>query len=310
MAREPTHGARESTQRASEDAGLRLGVAGQLDFRWAAADVTEAAEEARRRHDLSPIAAVALGRALAGAALLQALATRACRRVTLTVAGDGPLGKVIAEADGEGNLRGLVGDPSVELEAEPGDRLPIAAAVGKGTLRVLREHGDGTLGESQVELTTSEIGLDLAHYLEQSEQTGSAVLVGVLLGPEGVRSAGGLVVELIPGASESAIARLEANLAAIGSVSRALAADGVDGLVLRALADLELEVRAHWPLRFRCSCDRTVLLARLTTLSGEDLSTVTAGDGSVEAVCAFCEERYLYSPAELVAARAEAHADG
>jgi len=290
-------------RRPQEDAGLRLGVAGQFDFRWAAADVTEAAEEARRRHDLFPIAAVALGRALAGAALLHALATRSCRRVTLTVVGDGPLGKVIAEADANGHLRGLVDNPSVDLPADEAGNLPIAAAVGKGILRVLREYADGSLGESQVELTTSEIGLDLAHYLEQSEQTGSAVLVGVLLGPEGVRSAGGIVVELIPAASDEAIARLERNLSAIDSVSRVLAADGVDGLVLRALADLELEVRAHWPLRFRCSCDREALLARLSTLSGDDLSTVAADDGTVEAVCAFCGARYLYTPAELAGAR-------
>jgi molecular chaperone Hsp33 len=285
------------------DTGLRLGVAGELDFRWAAADVTEAAEEARRRHDLSPIAAVALGRALAGAALLQSLATRSCRRVSLTVAGDGPLGRIVAEADSHGNLRGMVSDPSVDLPAEPDGSLPIARGVGRGTLRVVRENGDGTLAESQVELATGEIGLDLAHYLEQSEQTGSAVVIGVLLGPEGVRSAGGIVIETIPAATDAAIATLETNLAALGSVSRTLAADGVDGLVLRALADLPVEVRAHWPLRFRCSCSRAALLARLSTLGADDLSTVAADDGSVEAVCAFCSARYLFSPEELAAAR-------
>jgi molecular chaperone Hsp33 len=298
----PPPGASEAAGAAS-DRGLRLGVAGRLDFRWAAADVTEAAEEARRRHDLSPIATVALGRALAGAALLQALATRACRRVTLTVAGDGPLGRIVAEADAEGNLRGLVTHGNIEIEGSADGGLRIAHGVGKGSLRVLREHGDGSLSESQVELTTREIGLDLAHYLEQSEQTGSAVLVGVLLGPEGVRSAGGIVVELIPAASDAAIAQLEANLATIDSVSRTLAADGVDGLVLRALAELPVEVRAYWPLRFRCSCDRATLLSRLSTLGADDLSTVTASDGTVEAVCAFCSAHYRFEPEELAAAR-------
>lgn len=289
--------------RPAENAGLRLGVAGSLDLRWAAVDLTEVAEEARRRHDLSPVATVALGRALAGAALLQALATRSCRRVTLTVAGDGPLGRVVAEANLDGDLRGMVGDAAVDLPAEEGGRLPIAAAVGKGTLRVVREHGDGSLSESQVELVTGEIGLDLAHYLEQSEQTGSAVLIGVLLGPEGVRSAGGIVVELIPGASDEAIARLEANLAGIDSVSRLLGSEGVDGLVLRVLADLELEVRVHGPLRFRCSCERAALLARLAVLPVEELATIEADDGTVEAVCAFCAARYLYTAEELASAR-------
>jgi molecular chaperone Hsp33 len=275
------------------------GLAGGIDARWAAVDVAAAAEEARRRHDLAPIAATALGRALAGAALLRALATRACPRLTLTVDGDGPLGRVVAEADASGNLRGMVGDPHVDLPAREDGRLPIGQAVGRGRLRVLRELGDGTLAESQVALVTGEIGLDLAHFLEQSEQTGSAVLVGVLLGPEGVRTAGGAIVELLPGAAEPAVQRLEANLARLDSVSRSLARGGPDALAAAILDGLPSEVRERSGVRFRCRCSREALGERLAALPAEDRAEVMGAGGVVEAQCAFCGVRYLFAPEEL-----------
>jgi molecular chaperone Hsp33 len=283
---------------------LELGVAGLdggIDARWAAVDVAAAAEEARRRHDLSPIAATALGRALAGAALLRALATRACPRLTLTVDGDGPLGRVVAEADAAGNLRGLVGDPHVDLPPREDGRLPIGVAVGRGRLRVLRELPDGTLAESRVELATGEIGLDLAHFLEQSEQTRSAVLVGVLLGPEGVRSAGGALVELLPGAGERAVRRLEENVGRLGSVSRALAAGGAEALAAMVLDGLPAELRERSGVRFRCLCNRETLGTRLAALSAEDRAELAGSGGVVEAQCAFCGVRYLFAPEELAA---------
>ena len=213
---------------------LEYGVAGEVSLRWAAVDLTPVVEEARQRHDLSPIAAVALGRAMAGATLLLRLSARASRRLTLTVSGDGPIGKIVAEVDSEGNLRGLVGEPQVALPEPPegpsGERkagLRIAEAVGRGILRVRRELVDGSSYESQVALESGEIGLDLAHFLEQSEQTQSVVLVGVLEGPEGVRAAGGMIVEVMPGAREDAVEQLEENLARIGGVSRTIGRGGL-----------------------------------------------------------------------------------
>ena len=127
---------------------LVLGVAADRNLRWAAVELTAATEEARRRHDLSPIAAAALGRAFAGAVLLQRLSARSCRKLTLTVVGDGPLVRVIAEADDAGNVRGLVGNPAAEVAPGPGGKLAIGAALGKGSLKVHRELADGTvLGE-------------------------------------------------------------------------------------------------------------------------------------------------------------------
>ncbi|MCM2269313.1 MAG: Hsp33 family molecular chaperone HslO [Thermoanaerobaculia bacterium] len=284
---------------ASAAGELRLGVAGQLDLRWAVVDLGAAVEEARRRHDLSPIAATALGRALAGAALLRALATRSCRRLSLTVAGDGPLGNLVAEADAAGSVRGFVGAPRVELPARADGRLPIGEAVGRGTLRVRRELADGSHGDSQVALVNGEIGLDLAHYLEQSEQVQSAVSVGVLAGPEGVRAAGGFLVEVIPAASSELVRQVEQRLGELGSVSRRLADGGIDSVVAALFGDTPHEARESLAVRFRCSCSRAELLPRLAALPVEDRAEIVERDGSITAQCAYCSTVYVYAASEL-----------
>ncbi|MEO8277612.1 MAG: Hsp33 family molecular chaperone HslO [Thermoanaerobaculia bacterium] len=288
-----------TTSSSNGAAALEYGVAGEVSLRWAVVDLTAVVEEARRRHDLSPIAAVALGRAMAGATLLLRLSARASRRLTLTVTGDGPIGKIVAEADSEGNLRGLVGDPQVDLPVDDRGGLRIAAAVGKGILRVRRELLDGSSYESQVALESGEIGLDLAHFLEQSEQTQSAVMVGVLEGPEGVRAAGGMVVEVMPGARPDAVELLEENLARTGGVSRTLGRGGLAELRNGVLAGLDVEVIDRRGVRFQCSCSRDGLLATLVGLPSGDLDSIRDDSGQVEAQCSFCGERYVYAAGEL-----------
>ena len=140
---------------------------------------------------------------------------------------------------------------------------------------------DGTSYDSQVELRTGEIGLDLAHFLEQSEQTPSAAMVGVLEGPEGVRAAGGMIVELMPDADAGTVERLESNLETLDGVSRWLEAGGTEALVGAVLAGLDREVVETAEVRFRCRCNRQSLLDRLLALSAEDRAEVADEDGKV-----------------------------
>lgn len=272
------------------------GLAALGDVRWAVADLGGVVEEARRRHDLSPVAASALGRTMTGAALLMFLSTKAWERMTVEVRGDGPLGKVTAEIDAAGNLRGLVGEARVEALA--GEHLSIAAAVGKGLLRVRRESARGG-HESQVELSTGEIGLDIAHYLEQSEQTSSAVLLGVLARQDGVAAAGGMIVELMPAAREEHVAVLERNIAALAGVSGLIEADGPAGLVEAVLAGLDREVLGEQELRFRCRCRREELRGRLVALPEEDRASLADDEGRLVAECAYCATRYVFLTSEL-----------
>ncbi|HRU10157.1 MAG TPA: Hsp33 family molecular chaperone HslO [Thermoanaerobaculia bacterium] len=273
------------------------GLAGRGDVRWAVADLRGVVEEARVRHDLSPVAAAALGRALAGAALLMFLSTRAWARLVLEVRGDGPLGTVVAEIDDAGNLRGFVGNPRVETAA--GEGLGIAAAIGRGVLKVRRESPRWGSFESQVELVTGEIGLDLAHYLEQSEQTRSAVLLGVLARPEGVAAAGGMLVELLPDAREEAIAPLERNLQGLDGVSRRLEQGGLPALAEAVLAGLDHDELGRQPLRFGCRCHRDELLGKLRLLPPGDRDELVAASGEIVAECAFCGQLYRFAATEL-----------
>ncbi len=286
---------------AAQPGPLLLGLAAGGRLRWAAVELTAAVEEARRRHDLSPIAAVALGRALAGAALLQRLSARSCRKLVLTLVGDGPLGRVHAEADAVGNLRGLVGEPHVDSVDEAGGKLRIGRALGNGTLRVARERVDGTLWESRVALVSGEVGLDLAHFLDQSEQIRSAVLVGVLEGPDGVRAAGGMIIEALPGAPDATIDQVVSNVEAIPSVSRLLAGHTLEPLLDAVLAGFDRSTVEASSVRFCCSCRRDTLLPHLSTLDPEDRDELVDELGRIVAECAFCGARYAYSSGELEA---------
>jgi molecular chaperone Hsp33 len=278
---------------------LELGMAGNGAFRWAVADITNVMEELRDRFDLWPVPAAALGRCLAGAALLQRMSTKSPSRLMLEVRGDGPLLRVLAEADDAGNLRGIVGDPRVQVPDWPGGKLGVGRAVGKGYLRVLREYEGGNSYQSQVELVSGEIGEDVAYYLSQSEQTRSAVLLGVLGKPSGVVAAGGMLVEVLPGAPEETVARLESNIAGIRGVSHLLEEGGAPHVVEQVLAGLDRETKEVRPLRYRCRCSRERLREHLVLLSAEDRDYLREEDGSIKADCAFCATQYLFTPEEL-----------
>ena len=279
---------------------LELGLAGDGAFRWAVVDIKDVVAEARERFDLWPVPTAALGRCLAGAALLQRLATKTPSRLMLEVRGDGPILRVLAEADEDGNLRGMVGDPQVQVPDWPDSKLGVGRAVGKGYLKVMRAFEDRPSYQSQVELVSGEIGQDLAHYLEQSEQIQSAVLLGVLNRPDGlVASAGGMVVEALPGASEEALGRLESNLASFRGISEILEAEGAEGVVSRVLGGLDPQGIETRELRYRCRCSRERFLHQLVLLSAADLEYLRQ-EPVLKADCHFCGAHYEFTPDELL----------
>lgn len=277
---------------------LRMGMAAAGGLRWAVAEVTDIVETARERLDLSPVAAAAMGRGMAGAALLLRLAEKTPSRLVVEIRGDGPIRRVVAECDDRGNLRGMVGAPRVDVPHRPDGKLAVGAAVGSGLLRVHRELPGGSY-DSQVELVSGEIGDDVAHYLAQSEQTRSAVLLGVLGRPTGVAAAGGLIVEVVPGAGDEGIDRLEANLARIAGVSHLVDEGGADHVLATVLAGLDPQPLEERPLYYRCRCDRDRLRRHLERLSADDLDSLREETGTLEAECVFCGEMYRFGREEL-----------
>jgi molecular chaperone Hsp33 len=279
---------------------LELGLAGGGYLRWAVADLTDVVQEARDRHDMGPVATAALGRCMAGAALLLRLAAKTPTRLSIEVRGDGPILRVLAEADQEGNLRGLVGHPQVDVPHWSNHKLAVGRAVGKGHLWVRREFSRGGGYQSQVELVNGEIGEDLAHYLQQSEQTSSAVLLGVLGKPSGVAAAGGMIVEVLPGAPEAAIDQLEQNIFRIHGISELLEAGGLPHVKEMVLSGMDHEVKEVRPLQYRCRCSRERLLQHLVLLSADDRDYLRREDGTIDADCVFCGTHYVFTPEELL----------
>lgn len=278
---------------------LRQGLAAEGFLRWLAADVTELLREVRDRLDLSPVASAALGRSLAGATMMLRLATKTPSRLVLEVRGDGPLGVVRVDTDHEGNVQALVGDPRVEVPHRPDDKLAVGAAVGRGLLKVLREYGDGKAYQSQVALVSGEIGDDLTHYLAQSEQVHSAVLVGVLGRPSGIAAAGGALIEVLPGAPDATLDRLGANLATMPGVSWLLEEGGVERVLDAALAGFDREELERRPLRYRCRCSWDRFLGYLVLLPEDDRRYLMDEQGMVETDCRFCGNHYRFTPADL-----------
>ncbi len=279
---------------------LRSGLAGGGWLRWVAVDVAPVVADVRDRLDLSPVATAALGQALASAALLLRLSLKEIGAVSIELRGDGPLGKVYAEADALGNLRGTVGEPRLDLPPLAGGGLAVAAAIGQGTLRVVRELPDGASHDSQVALRSGAMGDQLAHYLDQSEQTRSAVLLGVLLEPTGIGAAGGVIVEAFPGVAEETLTRLEQNIAALPGVGLLLGRGNLDAALGTLFEGLDWESLDEQPVRYRCRCSRGRLLEMLTRLPREELTPLQSPeDGAIPAECAFCGAIYRYAMDEI-----------
>ena len=286
------------------------GLAGNGAFRVIAAETTDVVEEARRRHRLSPTATAALGRALTGATLLAFLLSKTPReRVTLKVEGNGPLGHLVAEAGVDGKVRGYVGHPEADVPLSEKGKLDVGRLVGSGELRVMRSLPNGEIYDSSVPLVSGEIAEDLAHYLLKSEQIPSAVLLGVRVSPEGpVEAAGGMAVQVMPGAPEEAIARLEENLKGLEGFSALLKEKGLLGAVQEVLKGLgfeptglkELGLEEGIPVRFACRCSREKARDSLKFFSTEELREM-AEEGGAEVTCRWCGTVYRFSPEELQA---------
>lgn len=273
---------------------LRLGVAG--DLRWAVVDLSAPVEYVRQRLDLAPIAAVALGRSMAAAALLLRFSSKSPGRLRFDLLGDGPLGRVAVEVDGEGLLRGMVDEQRFGFED---GSLDVGRAVGNGMLRVTQTFPGSDPWVSQVKLVSGEIGQDLVHYLHQSQQVRSAALLGVLPTPEGIAAAGGLLVEALPGASDEQVRRLEKRIAGLAGVGSLLEQGGAGRLAEELLAPFDPDELERHTLRYGCRCSREMLRDRLLTLPSEDLGEALDDKGTCVLVCAYCDGSIAFGPDDL-----------
>ena len=222
--------------------------------------------------------------------------------VTLQIRGGGPLGTVLAVSDAEGNVRGTVDRPDVDLPLREDGKLNVGAAVGtEGTLTVIRDLNMKEPYVGSVALLSGEIADDLASYFAESEQVPSACGLGVLVErDQSVRAAGGYLIQLLPGAGEDVIAKVEGGVLAAGSVTGLLARDGDPEAMLRTLlSDFELEILEKTPVEYRCPCTRERMERALISLGPDELRSILREKGSAELSCRFCGRVQMFTGEDL-----------
>ncbi|MBM6680843.1 Hsp33 family molecular chaperone HslO [Pseudoflavonifractor capillosus] len=259
-------------------------------------------ERARNIHTLLPVATAALGRTLMAASLMGDAMKIDGSSLTLQIKGGGPLGTILAVSDEAGNVRGYVQNPHVELMEKAPGKLDVGRAVGEtGSLTVIKDLGMKEPYVGTIDLLSGEIADDIAAYFVESEQIPTACALGVLVGTDqSVTSAGGYLIQLLPGAGEDIITKIEAGVQRVGSVSHALEG-GLDGAgLLRAvLSDFDLEILETHPVEYRCYCSRDRVTRALISMGREELSSLIQEQGQAELTCQFCDKIYRYSKEDL-----------
>ena len=264
-------------------------------------------ERARVIHDLSPTACAALGRTLCGASMLGELMKEADASLTIRVNGGGPAGSVIAVSDSEGNARGYVQNPQADLPTRADGKLDVGGLVGRdGMLTVSRDIGLKEPYVGSVELVSGEIAEDLAQYMVESEQIPSAVGLGVLIDTDKrVKAAGGFIVQLMPGAPENLIEKLETNILFMDQLTTVLSEDGVDAVISQVLFSLDPREAERHGVEYRCTCSRERVAEALRSVGEAELRSMAAEGRDAEVSCQFCDKVYRFTPEDLTALAAE-----
>lgn len=266
-----------------------------------AATTRDTVEAARAAHNLSPVAAAALGRLLTGGAMMGVMMKGEDDLLTIKIEGDGPIGGLTVTADSRGNVKGYVFHPEVMLPPNDKGKLDVGGALGVGVLTVIKDMGMKEPYVGQTILVTGEIGDDLTYYFATSEQTPSSVALGVLMNRENtVRQAGGFILQMMPGASEDVIAGLERRLAQIHSVTKLLDEGRTPESILEyVLGEYGLEILDRTDMRFYCNCSKERIEKALISVGKKELQAMIDDGKTIEVNCHFCSKHYSVTVDEL-----------
>ena len=267
-----------------------------------AVSTRELTERARQIHRTLPVATAALGRTLAAASMMGNALKNDGSSLTLQIKGDGPLGKILAVSDNQGNVRGTVDNPAVDIPLRSDGKLDVGTAVGcDGMLTVIRDLNMKEPYVGSVGLLGGEIAEDLAAYFVESEQIPSACGLGVLVDrDQSVSVAGGYLIQLLPGATEDIITMVEGGIYAAGPVTELLKEDDdPESLLRRVMSDFELEILETTPIEYRCYCSRERMERALISLGTEELSQLIEEQGDAELTCRFCDNVQKFTKEQL-----------
>lgn len=276
-------------------------TAGDGYIKMAVITARDTVERARAIHSCAPTACAALGRTLCAASLMGQAMKEENATLTIRINGGGPLGSVVAVSDCNGNVRGYVDNPALDLPLRSDGKLNVGAAVGRdGMITVSRDIGLREPYIGSVELTSGEIAEDLTAYLLESEQVPSACALGVLVDTDrSVRAAGGFIVQLMPGADEEMISRLEENIFMMDQLTTVLDEDGAEELFRQVLKGFDYHTVGEYPVDYRCYCSRERVEEALTCIDRSELDEIAAEGRDISVSCQFCDSVYSFSPAEI-----------
>ncbi len=262
---------------------------------------TEMAATARETHKTLPVVTAALGRLLSAGAMMGSMMKGENDKLTLQMKGDGPIGMMTVTADSHGNIKGFPANPAVDIPRKYAGKLDVGAAVGKGILTVIMDLGLREPYNGQVEIQTGEIGDDLAYYFTVSEQTPSAVGLGVMVDTDSsVKHSGGFIIQLMPDADEETVAAIESKVSGAPSVT-SMMEDGMspEDILEYYLGDLDLKINETEPVRFYCDCSKEKVARSLATISRKDLEEIINDGEEIEVKCYFCNSAYKFGIDEL-----------
>lgn len=283
-----------------------LGYNGQV--RAYAVSTTETVGEAQRRHHTWPTASAALGRAMTAGLMMGAM-LKGEEKLTIKIEGGGPIGAILVDSNAKGEVRGYVTNPHVHFDLNENGKLDVRRAVGTdGMLTIVKDIGLRDNFTGQVPIVSGELGEDFTYYFATSEQVPSSVGVGVLVNPDNsIQTAGGFIIQLMPGTDDSTITEIENRLQSIPPVSKMIQAGLTPEEILdQLLGEGNVKVLEKMPVSFQCQCSRERISNALISLGKAEIQDIIEEEGKAEAQCHFCNEQYQFSKEELEELVAEA----
>ena len=266
------------------------------------ADTTDVVAEAERIHKTSAVTTAALGRLLTAASMMGDMLKGKDDSITLRLAGGGPAGSIIAVSDSNGNARGYVQNPIVEIPLNDKGKLDVKGAVGtNGYLYVMKDIGlkEPYVGSTQI--VSGEIAEDITNYFAVSEQTPSVCALGVLVNPDlSVKKAGGFIIQLLPGCPDSIIDKIEYAMNDIEPITVMLDKGmTTDEIAARAMNNINIEKLDEYDISYKCNCSKERVEAAIISTGMDTLQEMVDSGENAEVECHFCDKKYVFSPDEI-----------
>lgn len=260
----------------------------------------ELVQQAFEFHKTAPVVTAALGRLLTASAMMGKTLKNEADLLTLQIEGEGPVKTLLATADQKGRVKGYPGVSIVDIPLKPNGKLDVSGCIGPGYLTVLRDNGEGEPYVSRTELVSGEIAEDITDYYAISEQTPTVCALGVLVDRDyTVKSSGGFIVQLLPGADEETISALETNLEKVQNVSSIFEHTSNERIADMIMENIPYHITEEWNAEYRCNCSKDRTEKVLLSLGKKELARLIQDGEPVELCCHFCDCKYQFSPKEL-----------